>query len=105
MSDELLPRVDLFRISGPMLEALTDLVRQAVRQEMAAAAPAGALRAADAARYLGLGRSKFYVMLKADPELMGASFCVGTARLWSREALDGWMRTKQDIDANTVSPK
>src|SRR6188472_1360594 len=78
MADELLPKVDLFRISDPMLEVLTSLVRQAVRQEMAAAAPAGALRAADAARYLGLGRSKFYAMLKADPELMGASFCVGT---------------------------
>jgi hypothetical protein len=35
MPDELLPKVDLFRISGPMLKALSDLVREAVRQELA----------------------------------------------------------------------
>ena len=78
-----------------MLEALTDLVRQAVRQELAAAAPPGALRAAQAADHIGVGRSRFYLLLKEDAQLLGLSFTVGTARMWPREALDRWMQARQ----------
>jgi hypothetical protein len=101
MPDELLPKVDLFRISGPMLEVLSDLVRQAVRQEMAEAAPPGAMRAAQAADYIGVGRSRFYKLLKEDPQLLGLSFTVGTARMWPREALDRWMQARQAKTATT----
>ena len=101
MSDDLLPKVDLFRISGPVLEALSDFVREAVRQELATAAPAGALRAAEAADYIGVCRSRFYKLLKEDPQLPGLSFTVGTARMWPREALDRWMQARQAKTATT----
>ena len=57
-------------------------------------APAGALRAAEAARYLGLGRSRFYTLLDEHPQLLAASFTVGKARMWSTASLDAWITSK-----------
>ena len=61
----------------------------------ARAAPSGALRAAAAANYIGVGRSRFYGLLKEDPELLGLSFRAGRARMWSVASLDNWMEARQ----------
>jgi hypothetical protein len=81
---ELLPRVDVYRLSDHMREEFRTLVSEAVRSALAELGnrPAGALRGHDAARYLGLGRSRFYMVLKEHPELLAASFTVGKARMW-----------------------
>ena len=97
MSDEpLLPHVRVVNVSGPVLQVLADLVNEAVRAALAGTGTsAGVLRAAQAADYVGVSRSRFYKLLKEDPQLEGLSFTVGTARMWPREALDRWMQNQQ----------
>jgi hypothetical protein len=57
--------------------------------------PAGALKAAGAAAYLGLSRSRFYELLREDPALKELSFTVGRCRLWKISALDSWIHARQ----------
>lgn len=59
--------------------------------------PAGALRPKEAAAHIGVGRSKFYELLKEDPQLAEASFQVGTARMWRKEDLDAWMLAQVEL--------
>jgi excisionase family DNA binding protein len=88
---------------------LSDATRREIAQIVAAAvaravgqlgpkrpgvAPA-ALKPKEAARYLGLGRSSFYNLLRTDSSLMAASFKVGRSRVFMIAALDAWMKARQ----------
>ncbi len=52
--------------------------------------PSAALRARDAAAYLGISRSKLYELSDADNPEVG-SFKIGAARLWARKDLDAYL--------------
>jgi predicted DNA-binding transcriptional regulator AlpA len=101
MSSELLPKVDVYRLSEAALQQLQPLINAAVRaalEEQGLKKPRvtpGALRGKDAADYLGISRSRFYALLKTDPALKAASFTVGKSRAWTIAALDEWMRLNQ----------
>jgi hypothetical protein len=101
MSSELLPKVDLWRISDEARQALIQLVKQSLREALEEQGlkkppvPTGALRGADAAAYLGVGRSHFYGLLKEDPQLLGLSFTVGRCRMWPIAGLDEWMQLRR----------
>jgi len=51
----------------------------------------GALKAEQAASYLGISRRSFYYLLKDDPDLDQACFIVGVAKRWPKAELDAWM--------------
>jgi predicted DNA-binding transcriptional regulator AlpA len=95
-ADDLLHRVDVRRISADAQQQIPELVRQAVREELArkSDAPTGALRVREAAVYIGLRRTRFLDLLKEDPVLAGLEFKVGRARCWPREGLDQWLRER-----------
>src|SRR5215813_14882708 len=97
-ADDLLHRVDVRRISPDVQQQILELVRQAVREELAEKGqkpPGAALRAREAARHIGVGSTKFYELLAEDPTLAGLAFWVGKDRRWPREALDRWMESRQ----------
>jgi excisionase family DNA binding protein len=97
-ADDLLHRVDVRRISTNVQRQILELVRQAVREELAEKRqkpPGAALRAREAARHIGVGSTKFYELLAKDPALAGLAFRVGKDRRWPREALDRWMESRQ----------
>jgi hypothetical protein len=83
--NDLLPKVDLYRISESarqdLAELVRDVVRDVVRQELKEHSSkrfsAGGMGADSAAAYLGVGRSTFYVLLEKHPELKRASYKVG----------------------------
>jgi hypothetical protein len=96
-TDALLPKVDLYKLSDEARQQISAIVESSVTRAIAAQssarprlAPAG-LRASDAARYIGLGRSSFYARLKTDDVLLAASFKVGNSRIWKVSALDAWL--------------
>jgi predicted DNA-binding transcriptional regulator AlpA len=111
MPDELLPRVDVYRLSAQIREELASLVSEAVRAALEEQglrkrpAPEGALRGRAAAKYIGISPSHFYALLKEDPHLLGASFTAGRCRMWPTAALDEWMRVRrtQSADAGSES--
>jgi predicted DNA-binding transcriptional regulator AlpA len=109
MPEELLPKVDLYRLSAHIRDELASLVSEAVRAALEEqglrkpVAPAGALRGPDAAAYLGVGRSHFYDLLKEDPELLSASFTAGRCRMWPTTALDEWMQVRRTRSAGATS--
>jgi predicted DNA-binding transcriptional regulator AlpA len=73
---------------------LQKLVEDSVRKvlaEKSGSAPTGALRAQQAASYIGVGKRKFYYLLHNDPELAQACLRIGAARVWPKAALDAWM--------------
>jgi len=65
-------------------------------------APA-ALKAREAARYLGISRSGFYNLLEIDRTLAAASIYVGKARVWPREALDNFLRNNKGKEIDIPS--
>ena len=86
MSTELLPKVEVWRLPEHVTRALKDAMRIVLdERDHRASALVGGMRAKEAATYLGIGRSKFYQLLKHDVDLMGSSFGVGTARMWPRK--------------------
>jgi hypothetical protein len=98
--EALLPKVDLYRLSDRARQEISEIVDSSVGRALAAQSskrvrlPPAGLRAADAARYVGLGRSSFYAQLKTDAALMAASFKVGNSRIWKVSALDAWLLAK-----------
>jgi predicted DNA-binding transcriptional regulator AlpA len=97
--DDLLPRVDVYGLSDRIRHELTRLVADAVSDAFARRGttpqlPTGALRAKQAAAYIGLSRSKFYEVLKNDRVLMQHSLTVGKCRLWPISVLDTWIQAK-----------
>jgi hypothetical protein len=104
MSD-LLPKVDVYRFSDSARQELATLVTEAVRTVLEEEGlkrrrlPAGALKASDAATYIGISRSGFYALLKHDPSLLQRSFTAGRSRLWPTAALDTWMLARQSESA------
>lgn len=98
---ELLPKVEVWRITDQVALALHELVKDAVRkvleEEGLRRAPVQpeALRINEAARYVGVGRSTFYKLMKEDDHhLMSTSFTAGRCRMWTKAALDEWMARK-----------
>jgi hypothetical protein len=67
MSTELLPKVELWQLSEHAIRTLEEIVRRVLVENGHAAV--GAFRAASAAKYIGVGRSTFYELLKTDPHL------------------------------------
>lgn len=99
-ADDLLPRVDVHRLSETIRQDIINLVGDAVRDVMFELAakrrqlPAGALKAAEAAAYLSLSRSKFYEVVKEDAVLLQSSFKVGKCRLWPIASLNSWIQAR-----------
>jgi excisionase family DNA binding protein len=94
MSD-LLHRVELCAISAATRELIKDLIRE-VRDEQGRAQPkqVGALRAKEAAAYLGIAKTRFYKLIQEDAALGAASYRVGRSRAWPKEALDNWLQAQ-----------
>jgi hypothetical protein len=95
-ADDLLHRVDVRRISADAQQQILDLVRQAVREELARKvdAPTGAFRVREAAAYIGLRRTKYLEEAKKDPILRASEIRMGRARAWLREGLDRYLRAR-----------
>jgi excisionase family DNA binding protein len=94
MSSELFPKVELWQLSEHVARALKEIVRDALDEHgIVERAPIGGMRAAEAAAYIGIGRSTFYKLVKTEPPLQ-RSYVVGTARMWRREDLDAWMQAQ-----------
>jgi predicted DNA-binding transcriptional regulator AlpA len=90
-SDPLYP-VRLHDVSADARALLKELLREVLTEHLGKPrAPAGALRGKEAARYIGLGKTRFYKVIKEDPVLKAASFKIGNARAWPVTALDAWM--------------
>jgi predicted DNA-binding transcriptional regulator AlpA len=98
--EDLLPRVDVYRLSDGIRRELARLMGDAVRDALDKCGrlphPTGALKATQAAAYIGLSRSKFYEVLKKDPGLMQQSFTVGKCRLWPISTLDSWIHAPKE---------
>jgi predicted DNA-binding transcriptional regulator AlpA len=63
------------------------------------------MKAAKAAAYLNISRSKFYKVLEEDPELKDSSFTLGKCRLWPVAALDAWIQARgQPASADPPAP-
>ena len=106
MSNELLPKVELWRVSDPAIQTLEDLIRRVLAER--ASTPVGAMRAAAAAAYIGVGRSTFYQLLRQDAQLAGSSFGIGAARMWRKEDLDAWMQAQvgaKQAGSTTQAPR
>jgi len=106
--EDLLPRVDVYGLSARIRRELACLIGDAVRDALDECGrlpqlPSGAVKATQAAAYIGLSRSKFYEILKKDPSLIHQSFTVGKCRLWPISALDSWIHAKGK--QNVESPK
>jgi excisionase family DNA binding protein len=82
-------------ISDAAIKAIEEAVLKALERHRGIKpqpVPAG-LKSGDAAKYIGISRTKFCNMIKGyDESLAAASFSVGRRRLWPKEALDEWMR-------------
>jgi predicted DNA-binding transcriptional regulator AlpA len=78
-------------ISPADLQKLVEDGMRKVLDEKQSSGPAGALRAEQAASYIGVKRRSFYYLLREDPDLNQACFRVGTTRLWPKAELDAWM--------------
>jgi|SRR5262245_29217338 len=82
-------------------QELAGLVTEAVRTELEkrfpqrAITPTAALKAREAAGYLGISRGSFYNLLQVDKELAGASTYIGDARVWRIRFLDVWLERRQ----------
>lgn|SRR5262245_9102763 len=91
-------------------QELAGLVTEAVRTELEkrfpqrAITPTAALKAREAARYLGISRGSFYNLLQVDKELAGASIYIGDARVWSIIFLDAWLAQKQGQQIDLTKP-
>jgi predicted DNA-binding transcriptional regulator AlpA len=100
--NDLLHRVELCAVSGPARELFKQLLREVLTEQGGPGAPVGALRAADAAAYVGVSRSSFYVILKQDPALAAIAVAMGDYRVWRPPDLDQWL---QDRRARLTRPK
>ena len=100
-SDDLLPRVALYQLCDAARREIAELVQGAVHEVLQLnglsrpVTPAGALKARDAARYIGLSRARLYELLREDPIIKEASITSGRARLFLTTGLDQWLRAKQ----------
>jgi hypothetical protein len=79
------------RLSDEDMERIIQLVRD---QGQPTVAPA-AFKAAEAATYIGISKSAFYELLKANPDLDGASIYLGATRVWPKRFLDLFLEQKQ----------
>src|SRR5262245_16552350 len=93
MSEELLTKVDLFRLSGPAREDLWAILREVLAEE--GCRKAGALRATEAAAYIGVSRSRFYELLKEDQSLEAIAVSMGEIRVWPTADLDRWLQDRR----------
>jgi hypothetical protein len=82
-------------------QELADLLKEAVRTELEKQfpqkpiPPTAALKAREAAHYLGISRGSFYNLLQVDKELASASIYIGDARVWPIRFLDRWLERRQ----------
>jgi predicted DNA-binding transcriptional regulator AlpA len=95
MGDDLLPKVDLYRLSGPAQEVIKDIMREVLAEQGGPSVPVGALRAPDAAAYVSVSRSKFYLLLKTDAELQAIAIPMGDYRVWRPSDLDRWLQDRR----------
>jgi hypothetical protein len=98
MSEDLLHKVDVRNISGPVLQVLRDLVNEAVCTALAdrgLSQPIGALKSHEAARYIGISRARLYELLKIDPILQAAAIKQGKSRIFLVSGLDAWLSAQQ----------
>jgi hypothetical protein len=96
--------------SEALLKAIDKTVEEAVLKALEKhgapkpkVAPAG-LKAGDAAKYIGISRTKFCNMIKVghkdyDESLAAASFRVGRRRLWTTASIDVWAERKRQQKA------
>ena len=95
MSTDLLPKVELWQLSEHVAQAIREIVREALEEHGdRLRSRAGGMRAAAAAAYIGVSRSKFYELLRTEPYLQASSFRAGTARMWRKDDLDAWMQAQ-----------
>ena len=92
MPSELLPKVDLWQISGPAMQALEEMMRRVLAEQ--GRGPAASLGAVKAAEYVGVSRNQFLKLRKEDPGLEKLSFLMGTKPYWRAADLDAWMQRR-----------
>src|SRR5687768_1790089 len=101
-SQDLLHQVRLCDVSADAREQLKVLLRE-VLAEHPKMTPVGALRAAEAAAYIGLSRSKFYVMLKEDAALAAMAVPVSDTRVWRPPDLDQWLQDRRTLTNERIA--
>jgi hypothetical protein len=101
MSQNLLHKVDVRHISAPVLQVLKALMQEAVREALSqqglGSAPA-ALKVVEAAKYVGLSRSRLYELLKTDRMIQSAAIKQGKARIFLVAGLDQWLLSQQTAE-------
>ena len=104
--NDLLYRVEVCAHSGPAREELKDVLREALA-ELGFGQPAAVLGPEEVrACYLGnASKTKFYDLLKTDPELKALSFVLGQRRLWRRADLDQWIEDYKKRQSKSEQPK
>jgi predicted DNA-binding transcriptional regulator AlpA len=100
---DLLHRVEICAISDDSRELLKQLVREVlVERGFTQPKETGALRAKEAAAYIGIAKTRFYQLIKEDPLLGAASYNVGRSRAWPKAILDKWLKSQVDRPAIQV---
>jgi len=79
------------QLSDEDLHRVVQLVRDRGQPSILPAA----FRAGEAATYLGISKSAFYELIKANPDLDGAGIYLGGTRVWPKRFLDQWLEQKQ----------
>ena len=93
MPSDLLHQVRLCDLSPDGREQLKQLLREVLLEGVTQPAT---MRPEQAWAYLGISKSRFYKLIREDAHLKAASFRVGAARLWPREALDAWIKVQAE---------
>jgi Helix-turn-helix domain len=101
MSNDLLPRVEVCKLTYEIVELVRNIIRQELRAQQAGVTLIGGLTVQKAADYVGVSKRQFWNLLKDDPELDASSFSIGVRRYWRRDVLDSWMASR----ANQNDPK
>jgi excisionase family DNA binding protein len=90
---DLLHKAEMCALSGDARDVIKAIVREALAEAgLALPRETGALRAKEAAAYLGIAKTRFYKLIKEDPALGAASVRVGRSRSWPKHVLDDWLR-------------
>jgi excisionase family DNA binding protein len=104
-SENPLLKTELCKLSDAMVRQMEEIVRRVLaEQNQARPAPVGALTPAQAAKYLGVGKTRFYELLKEHPELDAMGFAYTKRkdgkkyRKWLREDLDAWLKRQGQSD-------
>src|SRR5262245_44061926 len=101
MSNDLLHKVEVCKLTDEIVELVRNIIRHELRAQQASVTPIGGLTVQKAADYVGVSKRQFWNLLKEESELNASSFSIGVRRYWRKDVLDAWMANR----ANQNDPK